>query len=125
MATKELLIMILVTVIIGISIAVAVQTINSGELSPNRAAITQGLYDAVGNARAYYERMRMYGGGQNSFQDIRFEDLLMDSVTGHGTYEITNRSDESFTLIGRPTNINVELRVTIFRDSLIWEEDEN
>lgn len=123
MATKELLIMILVTVIVAISIAVAVQTINSGELSPNRAAIVQGLNDAIGQSRAYYERTQMYGGGYHSFENISFQDLLMDSTTGHGTYEITNRSQNSFTLIGRPTNLDIEMKVTIFRDSVIWIEE--
>ncbi|MBD3615692.1 MAG: hypothetical protein HUJ22_03895 [Gracilimonas sp.] len=121
MGNRELLLVILVVVLIAISIGVAVQTISSGENSPNRAAILQGINVAIGRSIAYYERPEVYGGGANSFAEITFKDLLMDSVTGHGTYEITNRSHTSYTLIGRPNNVDQELRVVIYRDSVDWQ----
>lgn len=121
MGNKELLLVILVVVLVAISIGVAVQTISSGENSPNRSAMLQGINVAIGRSIAYYERPEIYGGGANSFSEITFKDLLMDSVTGHGTYEITNRTHTSYTLIGRPNNVDRELRVVIYRDSVDWQ----
>lgn len=122
MGQKELLLVILVTVLVAISIGVAVQTISSSELSPNRAAIIQGINVAIGRARAHYERPEVYGGGANSFENITFQDLLMDSVTGHGSYEITDRTHTSFTFIGRPTGTGQNpIIVIIYRDSVVWQ----
>ena len=121
MANKELLLVILVTVIVAISIAVAFQTINSGEVSPNRAAILQGINNAIGLSNAYYDRPSMYGGGEHSFKDITLNELNLDSVTLHGTYELTDITHTSFKLIGRPKNNDQILTVVIYRDSIAWE----
>lgn len=121
MANRELLLMILVTVIVAISIGVAFQTINSGELSPNRAAIVQGLNDVIGRSRAYYEREKMYGGGSHSFEGITFDDLLMDSVSTQGSYSIIERKPTYFKITGNPANLDEVITVTIYRDSVIWE----
>lgn len=121
MGNRELLLVILITVLVAISIGVAVQTITSSELSPNRTAIIQGINVAIGRSMAYYERPEVYGGGANSFEEITFEDLLMDSVTGNGTYEITDRAHTSYTLIGRPNGNNQNpITVIIYRDSVRW-----
>ncbi|MEX2477511.1 MAG: hypothetical protein WD357_03675 [Gracilimonas sp.] len=121
MGNRELLLVILVTVLVAISIGVAVQTITSSEVSPNRSAIIQGINVAIGRSMAYYERPEVYGGGANSFQEITFDDLLMDSVTGHGSYEITDRAHTSYTLIGMPNGNNQSpIRVIIYRDSVRW-----
>jgi len=116
-----LLLVILVTVLVGISIGVAVQTITSSEVSPSRTAMIQGINVAIGRSMAYYERPDVFGGGANSFQEITFEDLLMDSVTGNGTYQITDRTHTSYTLTGMPNGSNQSpIRVTIYRDSVKW-----
>lgn len=122
MGNKELLLVILITVLVGISIGVAVQTITSSEVSPNRTAIIQGINVAIGRSMAYYERPAMFGGGANSFEGISFDDLLMDSVTGHGSYELTDINHASFTIIGKPNGNNQNpIRVVIYRDSVRWE----
>lgn len=122
MGNKELLLVILVMVLVGISIGVAVQTITSSEVSPNRTAIIQGINVAIGRSMAYYERPAVFGGGANSFEGISFDDLLMDSVTGHGSYELTDINHASFTIIGRPSGNNQNpIRVVIYRDSVRWE----
>lgn len=121
MATRELLLTILVTVLVAISIAVAFQTINSGEMAPNRTAIVQGLNTAIGRSRAYFDRPVMYGGGQYSFEGITFQDLLMDSVNAHGTYELTEVQHKSIKLIGRPIDSDDNIIVTVYRDSVVWE----
>ncbi|MEX0724603.1 MAG: hypothetical protein WD053_12020 [Gracilimonas sp.] len=122
MGNRELLLVILVTVLVAISIGVAVQTITSAEMSPNRSAIIQGINVAIGRSMAYYERPKVYGGGANSFENITFDDLLMDSVTGHGSYELTDINHTSFTIIGRPNGNNqTPIRVVIYRDSVRWE----
>lgn len=121
MGNKELLLVILITVLVGISIGVAVQTITSSEVSPNRTAILQGINVAIGRSMAYYERPAMFGGGANSFEGISFDDLLMDSVTGHGSYELEDINHSSFTIIGRPNGNNqTPIRVIIYRDSVEW-----
>lgn len=121
MGNRELLLVILVSILVAISIGVAVQTITSSEVSPNRSAILQGINVAIGRSMAYYERPKVYGGGANSFEEITFEDLLMDSVTGHGAYEITDRTHASYTLIGQPNGNNQDpIMVVIYRDSVKW-----
>lgn len=121
MGNKELLLVILVSVLVAISIGVGVQTITSGQISPNRTAIIQGINVAIGRSMAYYERPAVYGGGANSFSGISFDDLLMDSVTGHGSYELTDINHASFTIIGRPNGRNqTPIRVIIYPDSVKW-----
>ena len=126
MGNKELLLTILVMILVGLSIAVAVQVISGSEMSPNRSAILQGINEAVGRSRAYYERPLVMGGGANSFQDISFEDLYLDSVTQHGRFEITDRSHTSFTLTGEPAGSEGEDEyyiVVIYKDSVVWVQN--
>lgn len=121
MGNRELLLVILVTVLVAITIGVAVQTINGSGMTPNRTAIIEGINTAVGRSIAYYERPKVQGGGASSFEHITFNDLLMDSVNGNGRYELTNRTHTSFTMIGHPSGNNEKpITVVIYRDSIKW-----
>ena len=120
MGKRELLLVILVTVLVAITVAVAYNTFSKGELNPNRSATLQGMYEAVGRSIAYYERPEVQGGGANSFQEITLEDLYLKSENGHGTYTISDRTHTSFRLEGRPTNTDIVLEVIIYADSTVW-----
>lgn len=121
MGNRELLLVILVTVLVAISIGVAVRTITGSEVSPSRTAIIEGINTAVGRSIAYYERPEVYGGGASSFENITFNDLLMDSINGNGRYELTNKTHTSFTIIGYPSGNNQPpITVIVYRDSVKW-----
>ena len=126
MANKELLLTILVMILVGISIAVAVQIISGSEMSPNRSAILQGINEAIGRSRAYYERPEVMGGGANSFSEISFEDLYLDSSTSHGDYVISDRTHSSFTLTGMPSGSESSAEyyiIVIYKDSVNWVQN--
>lgn len=120
MGKRELLLVILVTVLVAITVAVAYNTLSKGELNPNRSATLQGMNEAIGRSIAYYERPVMQGGGANSFEDITLKDLYLQSDNAHGTYTISERTFTSFKLEGRPSNTEMVLSVVIYADSAVW-----
>ena len=120
MGKRELLLVILVTVLVAITVAIAYNTLSRGELNPNRSAILQGMNEAIGRSIAYYERPEIQGGGQNSFEEITLKDIYLQSENGHGTYTISDRNHSYFLLEGRPANTDIILQVEVYADSVIW-----
>ena len=120
MGKRELLLVILVTVLVAITVSVAFNTFSKGELNPNRSATLQGMYEAIGRSKAYFERPEIQGGGQNSFEEVTLKDLYLKSENGHGIYTISDRTYNSFRLVGRPTNTDIVLEVMVYADSVVW-----
>ncbi len=120
MAIKELLILILVLILIGISIAVAINVNLEHNKETNKDAIRQELLSAATHANAFFYRPRAMGGGGGSFATITISDLKVDTLGTNGTYSITSRDVNSFTIEGITRDGQETISATITKSGLSW-----
>lgn len=129
MGQQQLLLVILVTIVIGISASIAINTMQSTKESSEESAIRQDIAMVISDARIYYEKPDMMGGGGNSFDDISEKHILsIDPENENGSYEISG-SENSVTVEG--TNFNEDIVIsataTMTNDGIeiSWSETES
>jgi len=126
MGQQQLLLVILVTIIVGIATVVAINTFGTQADSANRDAVRQDIVAAISNARAFYQKPAMMGGGGKDFtstngQAITIGDLNIPGVTGNsspsnqnenGTYSISTTAT-TITITGSPSSGGSDLSATL------------
>lgn len=75
MGQQQLLLIIIGTVIVGISITVAINLFNSQAAATNRDEVSADLVHLATIAQGYYRKPRILGGGGHSFGGLRLRDL--------------------------------------------------
>ncbi len=120
MGQQQLLIVILVTILVGIATVVAINVFQETQEQTNKEAVILDMTTAVADARAYFNKPTMLGGGGKSFSDIDLDDLVLEPSNENATYEISNRSQGSFTLTGTPTSGTDPIVLTIYNDGITW-----
>ena len=122
MGQQQLLLIILVTVLVGIATVVAINVFTEAQEESNQEAIILDMTSAVPDARAYYKKPAMIGGGGGSFANIDFDDLILDESNENATYAISDRQPSSFRLTGTPNGGSGEpVELVIYIDSITWE----
>ncbi len=112
MGQQQLLLVILVTIIVGIATVVAINTFSSASESANVDAVNQDIASIASSAQGYFMKPTMLGGGGNSFSSITFNDIAFggtiqsDNVAynENGTYQLSGKSDSSFTVTADPSS---------------------
>lgn len=106
MGQQQLLLTILVTIIIGIAMIIAINTMNEAREDANESAMRQDILMVLNDAQTYYKKSEMMGGGGSSFKGISDSDILsIDPSNENGTYEITGK-ENSLTVVGVGTYID-------------------
>lgn len=112
MGQQELLITILVTIIIGIAMVIAVDTMQNAQTESNESAVRQDILQVVNDAQVYYKKPVMLGGGGQSFDSISKDDILSINPTNeNGSYDISG-SGNSVTITGTGSDEGVSLTAT-------------
>jgi len=121
MGQQQLSLIILVTIVVGISAVLAVNTFQQSHENSNLDAIRLDIYHAHSQSRAYYTKTKLMGGGAGSFSDIQLRDILLNAENDNAKYEILETTDENFTLSYIPHSRNAEFAVVISYDGILWE----
>ena len=122
MGQQQLLLIILVTILVGIATVVAINVFTEAQEQSNQEAIILDMTSAVPDARAYYKKPSMMGGGGGSFANIEFDDLILDTSNENATYAISEQQPNSFKLTGTPKGIGGDpIVLVIYEDSITWE----
>ncbi|MGD8749109.1 MAG: hypothetical protein PVI44_11630 [Balneolaceae bacterium] len=112
MGQQQLLLTILVTIIIGISIVVAINTMQASHKEANKSAVRQDILMVLNDAQTYYMKAKMLGGGGRSFDGISDSQILsIDLDNENGSYEVSG-SGNTLTVKGTGSYDNVELTAT-------------
>jgi len=109
MGQQQLLLTILVTILIGIAIVVAIDTMQAARENASETAIRQDMMMVLNDARIYYQKPGMLGGGGNSFDGISQDQILsIDPTNENGSYTVSG-SGKTVTIEGTGANGNVAL----------------
>jgi len=113
MGQQQLLIIILVTIVIGISMIVAVNTFESAAESANRDAVIIDMTTLASESQQYYINPTALGGGGRSFNGFRIEGKILPVMgidtereaaqNENGTFEIIDVEGQEFTIVGHPS----------------------
>ncbi len=126
MGQQQLLLTILVTIIIGIATIIAVNTMQQSRIESNRSSVRQDMIMAITDARMYYQKTEVLGGGGNSFDGITANHIIsIDTSNENGTYSISG-SGSSVTVEGTGNFDEVALSATATISSgnltIAWSE---
>ncbi|NGP76367.1 hypothetical protein G3570_06975 [Balneolaceae bacterium YR4-1] len=121
MGQQQLLLIILVTILVGIATVVAINVFTEAQEQSNQEAVILDMTSAVPDARAYFRKPTMLGGGGNSFANIGMDDLVLNASNENATYAISEPSQNSFKLTGTPTSGGDPIVLVVYEDSITWE----
>jgi Tfp pilus assembly protein PilE len=126
MGQQQLLLTILVTIIIGIAVIVAINTMQGAFAESNRSALRQDMLMVLNDAQIYYEKPAVLGGGGNSFDGISIQQIQsVDPENENGSYKVSGSGD-SVTVEGTGNNeaITLSATATITSDGIdvSWSE---
>ena len=121
MGQQQILLLVLIFVIVGIASIVAINTMQSTHDDANTDAIRQDLLQAHSVAVAYSRRNAQTGGGGGSFAQVQLRDIMLPARNENATYEITDRSSDSFRIIARPHIESDSLVAVISMNGIVWE----
>jgi len=100
MGQQQLLIALIAVVIVGIAIVVALGMFSSGSIESQRNAIIGDLLQFAQQARSYYWRPRMLGGGDSSFEGITLRTISSVTENEHGRYYIEEATKDYVIIVG-------------------------
>lgn len=124
MGQQQLLLILLIVIIVGIATAVAVNTMQSAKKSSDVSAMRQDIMMVISDARIYYQKPDVMGGGGNSFDGISEEHILsIDPENENGTYAISG-SGNSVTVEGTSEEVAISATATMTTDGMdiSWSE---
>ena len=117
MGFQQTLYIALGVIIIGVTIAVTISFAGKQNNSPARDALTQDCVRFAAEARVYYQKPAIFGGGHNSFDDIDFAAIgFTDSENENGTFTIKGYGDECVIVGYSCFNPGATITVTVSRD---------
>lgn len=116
----------LVTIVVGIAVAVAIDTMEEAFTESNRNALRQDMLMVINDAKLYYNKPVVLGGGGNSFNGITEEHIQsIDPQNDNGSYLISGSGD-SVTVEGTSNTKEIALSVTAIATSgkldISWTE---
>ncbi|MDR9415618.1 MAG: hypothetical protein RI564_04985 [Gracilimonas sp.] len=125
MGQQQLTLTILVVLIVGIATVVAIDTMMDSRQEANNDQIRQKLYEATTYAQMYYRKHEALGGGGESFNLITLDDVEIDANDiALGTFEITEKSEESFTISVSPAAGGDDIIGKIYEDRIEFVDPE-
>lgn len=130
MGQRQLLLIVLSEIIVGIAVVVGIQMFGSSAASANKEAITSDLLTLADAAQKFYIKPSCLGGGGNSFSGLTADAVgivkLTYVTTNHnGAYSISatgNAASVTFQGVGNHDGdgdrSNCTVRVQVFADSV-------
>lgn len=128
MGQQQLLLVLLVTIIIGIGIITAIDTMQSARTESNRSSVQQDMLMVLNDAQIYYQKPEPMGGGGSSFDGISENHILsINPDNENGSYKI-NGTGNTVTVMGDGTDEKVNLTATAKMAGnemeITWSENE-
>ena len=112
MGQQQILLVILVTIIIGVATVVAINTMEESRTQSNKSAMRQDILMIMNDARVYYEKPQVLGGGGKSFDTISKEQILaVDKTNENAKYTISG-SGKTVTVEGESQSSSITLTAT-------------
>jgi hypothetical protein len=88
MGQQQLLLVVLGAIIVGFAIIAGYSMLSNDAASSNRDEVSNDLLRYAGVAQSYYKRPKILGGGQRSFNGLRFSRINNKASNLNGTYTL-------------------------------------
>jgi len=98
MRQKQLFLIVLWVIIVGVIIAVCINYFHNKEVKLNRSAVIKDLNTLASNAQEYYKKPNEQGGGDSSFQDYKIPQELESN--NNGSYKVVNLKPDRLIIRG-------------------------
>jgi len=123
MGQQQLLLIVLSTIIVGVSIVVGINMFGQGAETANQDAVLQDLMTIGSRAQEWYRKPALLGGGGRDFTALGtatgLDSLLnFPSTNENGSYTVSSPAAGNFTVQGIGVESGVDVTVTIYPDSV-------
>ena len=127
MGQKQLILIVLGIIIVGIAVAVGINYFHNKAVQFNRDAIIKDLHNLASDAQSYYKKPKLQGGGGNNFLAYSLPTLLTQN--DNGTFSATSVAPQKvvFRGIGVENSeqglgctggaVNITYMMTVYPDS--------
>lgn len=125
MGQQQLILTILVTVLIGIATAVAINTFQNSRERANVDAIRQQVMSAHNFAVAYYNRPVALGGGGGTFNGINLQTLNLPDSTADGKFSLilAEGNSQEYIIIVSPASGIPDITFTLGPTTVVSDLD--
>jgi len=86
MGQQQIFLLVLAIIIVGIAIVIGIDNFHSKAVQANRDAVIIDLNYLASDAQAYYKKITIYGGGEQSF--ISYDIPSQLKTNDNGTYNV-------------------------------------
>ena len=119
MGQQQLFLVLLSTVVVGIALVMGITMYNENARAASQSDVSDALMTIAARAQGWYRRPEQIGGGARSFAAIDWAKINFDSATTSGTFQISNRQQESFQVTGiSKEDTSWSLAIVVYADSI-------
>lgn len=123
MGQKELLLIVLGVIVIGVAIAFSIELFRQGAIDNKRDQIVNESSHIASNAINFFNKPKVIGGGGRSFQDYVIPANMQQTDNG---YYITEIFTDSLHIIGTGTEVitgsdSIKVRTRVYSKEIIPE----
>jgi len=122
MGQQQLLLIILVTIIIGLSTVFGLILVENFRNESLKDLIKQDLLEAANTAQTFYRRPVALGGGGQSYNDISLNIIALDTLTIITRFSISETDIEFFKITADPLSGLDDFTIVVYSDRVEWEE---
>ncbi len=121
MGQQQLLLIVLVSIIVGISSIVGLVLFENFRDESYKDIIRQEVLEAASFGQLYYGKPTALGGGGKSFASISMVDIQLDTASVVSTFEISERAVEYFKITASPKSDLDDLVLVVYSNRVEWE----
>lgn len=98
MGQQQLLLIVLGVIIVGIAVVTGIIVFQSNAIENKRDVVISESVNLAHMAITYYKKVKLYGGGQNSFIGWKIPEEL--KITNNGSYEVESLDSSEVRITG-------------------------
>lgn len=122
MGQQQLLLIVLVSIIVGLSSIVGLILFENFRDESYKDMIRQEVLEAASFGRLYYTTPSALGGGNQSFASITMDDIRLDTGSVISSYSISERDITFFKIHADPKSNLDDLTLVVYSNRVEWEE---
>lgn len=117
MGQQQLLLIVLGVIVVGIAVIMGIVVFSANALDQERNELINEATIIASEAQIYYKKLKVYGGGGNSFDGWKIHPSLRTTEAGHFSENITSSQEVIITATGKQTvtgsdTVKVQVKVT-------------
>tara|TARA_R110000868_G_scaffold304437_29_gene565531 strand:- start:6775 stop:7140 length:366 start_codon:yes stop_codon:yes gene_type:complete len=121
MGQQQLLLIVLVSIIIGISSIIGLVLFENFRDESYKDIIRQEVLEAASFGQLYFTTPTPLGGGNKSYANITMADIQLDTASVISRFTISERDVSFFKITASPKSDLEDLTLVVYSNSVEWE----